>query len=65
MSDDRFVREPGDDSDELTTPDRRRPLWRDVPAPTVSPEDIEAGIVRYCELMGIPRHEFTKQKGRP
>ena len=69
MSDERFKREPGDDTNELTTPDRRyidrkRPLFRDVKPPTVSPEDIEAGIARYCELMGIPRHEYKKSKAR-
>lgn len=65
MSDDRFTRDPDDPTEEelLAERERRRvlagqrssrPTFRDVRS-SVSADEIEVYLVKYCREMGIPR----------
>lgn len=65
MSDDRFVREPGDD-DEPYQQTARRPAttFQDVKPRTVTAEEIDAFLEHFCKELGIKRDKKSP-RGKP
>lgn len=70
MSDDRFTREPGDDTDELhadrTHVDPKPRSWYNKrPEPFDLAAEVDKFLDRFCAELGIKRHSKPQPKEKP